>query len=87
VSNLARALAKCQHRVRNAWHGYLTPSEYLALLENGAKPDVGRDADWAKERAASGDSNPCWVYFTVGRKLQAMLPKPKQKKVGTRTKV
>ena len=87
MSNLARAIAKCQHRVRNAWSGYLTPAEYLALLENGAKPDVGCDLNWAKERVAAGESNPRWVYFTVGRKLQAMLPKPKQKKVGTRAKM
>jgi hypothetical protein len=86
VSNLARAIAKCQHRVRNSWYGHLTPAEYLALLENGAKPE-GCDINWAKERVAAGECKPRWVYFTANRTLQAMLPKPKQKKVGTREKM
>jgi hypothetical protein len=90
MSNLERAIPKCKpyrYGGPNSYHGYLTPSEFLALCENGAIPNSSRDIPWATFAVNGGSACPRWLYFTVNNALAAKLPKPRKKKVGTRTKV
>ncbi len=62
--SLKRAIAKAQPFADTAqWCGYFTPSEILALVEDGHRAACASDVDGARERAAAGHGNPQWFYF------------------------
>lgn len=63
--NLGVARAKVHQFSGRTWCGYLTPSEILALIKAGAKPDCNNlEILWIQAKKDSGDSRPGWFYFT-----------------------
>lgn len=90
VSNLDRALAKVKHypHLNNQWGGYLTPSEFVALVDAGATPAHAADVDWDRKYMAAGNCRPRWRYFYPDKAMTIQLAeKAQHKKVGTREKL
>lgn len=49
------------------WGGYLTPSEILALIDNGCIPTDSYQKVWLSyvlNKKKEGTSNPMWFYFS-----------------------
>jgi hypothetical protein len=61
-----RALHKIM-RYYDQWCGCLTPSEILALVENGICDYDETWIDYAKQMRAKGDCSPFWFYFKLGK--------------------
>jgi hypothetical protein len=63
--NLDRAGRKVQHFYKREWCGYLTPSEALAILDDGAQPTNNTlyQREHLLEKKKKGDCRPQWFYF------------------------
>lgn len=75
---LTRTLAKLRHdgenaRAVNAWCGYLTSAEVVALVQAGAKVRSGSHLTDAQEMKSKGVACPGWVYLTLNLALQARM--------------
>lgn len=65
-SNLKRASFKIKRHFKRTWCGYLTPSEFLALVKEKIQPRDKHDIERAKQYAQVGDGSPAWYYFELG---------------------
>ncbi len=67
-SNLRSAEIKIKQLAdTRRWCGYLTPSEALAMLDDGAKPERSTIKQYLEEQKQAGSSNPTWFYFYPSR--------------------
>jgi len=69
TGNLQRALRKSKKFYDQTWCGYFTPSEIIALVEDGAKPDLGSQYQipYTRECIKKGDCSRSWFYFYLGK--------------------
>jgi hypothetical protein len=65
--NLERAIRKIKYYLPpiKEWMGYITPSEHVALVKNGAVPSRQFDLEFDRACMKSGRSNPEWRSFTT----------------------
>jgi hypothetical protein len=72
TGNLQRAERKVQHQEGREWGGYLTPSEALALVEDGARLTHDHKAKLRslEIEVEQGDSAPAWIYFYASHTQQ-----------------
>jgi len=65
TGNLQRAERKVKHRSGREWCGYLTPSEVVALVADGATlvNNHKGELQYLQSEIARGISNPRWTYF------------------------
>lgn len=63
--NLYRAERKIRHYYKQEWCGYLTPSEAIALIDDGARPidNTLYLRQYIQARKDNGESRPGWFYF------------------------
>lgn len=67
-SNFNSAARKIKRHYKRTWCGCLTPSEILALIAAGVRPNYSEsDVDRFKELQAKGDCSPRWFYFELGK--------------------
>ena len=67
---------KITRQFGNIWHGNLTPTEILALVDAGIRPRNEHDKaviEHAKERMKAGNSEPWNFYFAFNKKAFATL--------------
>jgi len=76
MNHLRSALSKVRHISGREWGGHLTPSEILALVEDGVKPSMQSPdvvesfkgkVGMAEQDKRSGDGRGSWFYFSLGR--------------------
>ena len=70
--NYGVALSKIKHHYENIWCGYVTPSEAVALMRNGAIAENHYES-YMKGRMSKGDSKPSWFYFKIAGGLKQDL--------------
>lgn len=65
TGNLQRAERKVKHFSGREWCGYLTPSEVLAIIADGARlvNDHKGTLQYVQSEVDRGISNPRWTYF------------------------
>jgi hypothetical protein len=73
LNELDAALRKLRHQDSRCYGGFLTTSEALALIDNGAKPsgNPSRVKDSLRDLQGRGMPGPHWFYCTLhGRSLE-----------------
>jgi hypothetical protein len=73
VSALDAALRKLSRQYSRSYGGFLTTTEALALIDNGAKPsgNPSRVKDSLRDLQGKGMPGPHWFYCTLhGRSLE-----------------
>lgn len=73
VSALDSALRKLSRQYARSYGGFITTTEALALIDNGAKPsgNPSRVKDRLRELQGKGMPGPHWFYCTLhGRSLE-----------------
>lgn len=82
-NNLRRAERKVRRLNKREWCGYLTPSEMLALVQDGARPTPNNQTmyDYHLERRERGESSPSWFYFYPSKEqLQRLISHPNRER-------
>lgn len=64
---LGIAKSKVRHFDKRIYCGWLTPSEFLALVDEGIQPRREDDVAFAKKWKEKGRSDPSWFYFQLGK--------------------
>lgn len=79
AGNLQRAERKIKHFSGREWCGYLTPSEVIAIVADGARlvNDHKGMLQYVQNEIVRGVSNPRWTYFHASH--------AQQKRWGSRT--
>lgn len=70
--NLRRAESKIRQYDKDEWGGCLTPSEALAILDDGARERYKKysQREYLQSRKDKGDSEPTWFYFLASKAQQ-----------------
>lgn len=78
--NLQRAERKVRQYFKREWVGYLTPSEALAILDDGATeyPSSLYQREYLQGKKGKGDSAPQWFYFFPSKAQQERWGQPRQ---------
>lgn len=80
-TNLQRAERKVKQHHKRQWCGVLTPSEALAILDDGAQEHQSSmyHREYLQDKKDKGDSRPQWFYFYPSKEQQKRWGKKKMK--------